>query len=67
MDTLIVIENGIYKIERYKGQDLDLYYHIAELNHDELCTYKQNNYYFMKTITYDDIFNYLFKEFGFKG
>ena len=70
VDTLVVEENGIYKIERYKGQNLDEYPHVAEVNHEELCTMKINEkeigYFFMRNITLDDIFNYLVKEFNYK-
>lgn len=67
VDTLIVEENGIYKIERYQGQNLDEYNHVAELNHDKLLEHKHNKYcYYMKTISLDDIFNYLASEFDYK-
>lgn len=66
VDTLILqTENG-YIIEKYEGQNLDEYNHIAELNHEQLVTFKTNNYYFMKNITLIEIYNYLAKEFNYK-
>lgn len=66
IDTLIVKLNGKYCIERYDGQNLDEYAYTAELNHDSLCTYKANNVYFMASITYSEIFDYLVREFGYR-
>lgn len=65
-DTLIIETTSGYEIEKYKDQNLDEYCYIAELNHEQLVTFKTNNYYFMKTITLTDIFNYLKKEFDSK-
>ena len=70
VDTIIVEENGVYKIERYKGQNLDEYPYIAETMHEELLTMKVNEnmpgYWYMKDITLNDIYNYMIKEFNYK-
>lgn len=66
IDTLIVEKDGKYVIERYKGQNLDEYPHIFECNHEKLIEYKVNKHYFMSTISYDEIYNYLIKEFDCK-
>ena len=71
-DTLIVQgPDGKMHIERYMGQNLDEYPHIAEVNHDKLATIKGNsgnnnwNDYVMNGISYSDIYDYLGKEFNF--
>lgn len=66
IDTLIVQNGNKFEIEKYDGQNLDEYEHVAELNHDELCTHKANGYYYMETITMVDIFNYLTNEFNYQ-
>lgn len=66
LDTLIVEENGVYKIERYKGQNLDEYNYIAEMDHDKLITEKTLNHWYMETISIKDIMDYLIKEFDYK-
>lgn len=64
-DTLIVLKNGRNAIEKYAGQNLDEYDHIAEMNHEKLIEYKVNGYWYMNGITYDDIYNYLTEEIGY--
>ena len=66
IDTLIVLKDGKHIIEKYKGQNLDEYDHVAEINHEKLVEQKVNNYYYMEQISYDEIFIYLAKEFNYK-
>ena len=72
-DTLIVFRDGKYQIEKYGNQDLDTYDHEVELNHSQLLSYKYShgvNKYMdnlLKDISLDDIFNYLKKDYNFKG
>lgn len=65
-DTLIVFKNGKNSVERYAGQNLDEYDHIAELDHKNLVEYKVNEFSCMNGISYDSIFEYLKKEFGYR-
>ena len=70
VDTLIVERNGRYTIEPYTDQDLDVYDHAAELNHDKLLEnkYRENHgAYYMKDITLDNIFDYLKRQYNFRG
>lgn len=62
-DTLIVEKDNKYFIEKYQGQNLDEYSYIAELNHEKLLNYKALDYYFMKTITINQILEYINHEF----
>lgn len=72
-DTLIVERNGKYQIEKYTNQDLDNYDYTFEMNHSKLLSEKASNGVnkfmddVMKDISLDNIFNYLKKEFNFKG
>lgn len=65
-DTLIVLKNGKNSIEKYVGQNLDEYDHIAELNHEKLLECKANRHWYMSGISYECIFDYLKQEFGYK-
>ena len=70
-DTLIVFRDGKYKIQKYNGEDLDAYDHTLELNHDKLVAIKINKGLLYeeisKDISFEDIYDYLKKEFNFKG
>ena len=70
-DTLIVFRDGKYKIQKYNGEDLDVYDHTLEINHDKLISIKVNKgklyEEIAKDISFEDIYNYLKKEFNFKG
>lgn len=59
IDTLIVETPEGYKIEKYEGQNLDEYPHVAEMRHKELATAHMMKYFFMEGITISDIMNYL--------
>lgn len=65
-DTLVVLKNGKNVLERYTGQNLDEYDHIAELNHEKIIEQKVNGFWYMDGISYEYIFNYLEKEFDYK-
>lgn len=66
VDTLIVERDGMYKIERYNGQNLDEYNHIAELNHEYLVEAKESKHWYMESVSFKDVFDYLAQEFNYK-
>lgn len=50
-DTLVVLKNGKNVLERYAGQNLDEYNHIAELNHEKIIEQKVNGFWYMEGIS----------------